>query len=52
MSKSLNAAEQEEMNALEGERLSAVAAAELQRQQQLDADIERLKNLLGRDKLV
>jgi len=52
LNKSLDAAEQKEMNALEGERLSAVAAAEAQRQQQLDADIERLKSLLGRDKLV
>ncbi len=52
LNKPLNAEELAEMNALEGERLSAVAAAERERQQQLDADITRLKSLLGRDKLV
>lgn len=49
---SLSPEEQDEMTALEGERLSSIAAAERERQQKLDADIERLKNLLGRDKLV
>jgi CheY-like chemotaxis protein len=48
----LSAEELAEMKALEGERVSAVAAAERERQEQLDADIERLKSLLGRDKLV
>lgn len=46
---SLSPEEQAEISALEGDRLSAVAAAERERQQKLDADIERLKSILERE---
>jgi hypothetical protein len=37
---------------LEGERIASVAAAEREKQIKLDAEIENLKKLLGRDRLL
>lgn len=48
----LNANENTELNALESERIAPVAAAERQKQKQLDTEIEKLKRLLGNDDLL
>jgi DNA-binding NarL/FixJ family response regulator len=44
---SLTAEEKVELEALEAERIAPVSAAERERQQQLDKEIENLKRLLG-----
>lgn len=44
--------EEKELRELEGERIATVAAAEREKQIKLDAEIESLKKLLGRDKLL
>ena len=48
----LSSDEENELRQLEGERMATVAAAERERQIRLDTDIEALKRLLGRDRLL
>ncbi len=48
----LAADEEKELRLLEGERVASVAAAEREKQVRLDAEIENLKKLLGRDRLL
>jgi hypothetical protein len=44
--------EEKELRRLEGERIASVAAAEREKQVKLDAEIESLKKLLGRERLL
>ena len=44
--------EDEELRRLEGERIAPVAAAEREREQKLDAEIEKLRRLLGDGELL
>jgi hypothetical protein len=48
----LLADEEKELRELEGDRIAIVAAAEHERQIKLDTEIEALKKLLGRDRLL
>lgn len=47
-----SAQENEELSALESDRIAPVAAAERQKEQLLDAEIEKIKRLLGSDRLL
>lgn len=49
---SLTPVEESELRQLEGERIASVVAAEREKQVQLDAEIAKLKELLGRDRLL
>ena len=44
--------EENELRQLEGERIASVAAAEREKQVKLDAEIDALKRLLGRERLL
>ena len=48
----LSSDEENELRQLEGERIATVAAAEREKQIKLDVEIEALKKLLGRDRLL
>jgi DNA-binding NarL/FixJ family response regulator len=48
----LTSEEERELRQLEGDRISTVAAAEREKQIKLDSEIETLKKLLGRDRLL
>jgi hypothetical protein len=48
----LSSKDEMELRELEGERIAAVAAAEREKQIKLDAEIEALKKMLGRDRIM
>jgi hypothetical protein len=48
----LTAVEKTELQALEANRIAPVAAAEREKQVKLDAEIEKLKRLLGDERLL